>query len=151
MENRNNQFVDAPYQALPVGQNIPPPPPRQQNVYNVPINGYNQPYQPNNIPNVGYNQGFPPNQVYPVYQPPFQQGFVPNSLPSRIPCPYCRRETDSFNKKAPGGVTWIWCLGLFIFTGICCCIPFCVDSCQDNVYVCMTCQQIKGRSEANCC
>jgi hypothetical protein len=27
MENRNENLVDAPYQALPAGQNIPPPPP----------------------------------------------------------------------------------------------------------------------------
>lgn len=149
MENRNERLVDAPYQALPAGRNIPPPPPQQQNLYNN--NVYNQAYQPNNVPIVGYNQGFQPNQGNPVYQPPFGQGFIPNSLPSRIPCPYCRRETDTFSRKGPGGVTWIWCLGLFIFTGICCCVPFCVDSCQDSIFVCMTCQQIKARSEANCC
>jgi hypothetical protein len=89
MENSNNQFVDAPYQALPIGQNIPPP--RQQNQYIFPNGGYNQPPQPNYAPNLGYNQGFQPNQVNPGYQPPYNQGFVPNSLPNRIPCPYCRR------------------------------------------------------------
>jgi hypothetical protein len=40
---------------------------------------------------------------------------------------------------------------LFIFTGICCCIPFCVDSCQDTELVCVVCQCVKARQEANCC
>ncbi|MFM7857506.1 MAG: LITAF-like zinc ribbon domain-containing protein [Flammeovirgaceae bacterium] len=54
-------------------------------------------------------------------------------------------------RKVPGGVTWIWCFGLFIFTGICCFFPFCVDSCQDTELVCMNCQCVKARQEANCC
>jgi len=65
---------------------------------------------------------------------------------SGLICPFCRRETDSFPKKSPGGVTWIWCFALFLFTGVCCCIPFCVDSCQDTELVCLTCQQVKARS-----
>lgn len=104
----------------------PPPPPQQTNPYNQ---GYNQ-----------GGQGFIPNQG--------GQGFIPGR---GLMCPICRRETDNFPRKVPGGVTWIWCFGLFIFTGICCCIPFCVDSCQDTELVCVVCQCVKARQEANCC
>ncbi len=96
----------------------------------------------------------PPQQ--PVYNPQPQMnpynnvGYIPapaNYIAgSGLICPFCRRETDSFPKKSPGGVTWIWCFALFLFTGVCCCIPFCVDSCQDTELVCLTCQQVKARS-----
>jgi len=72
-------------------------------------------------------------------------------MPGRLICPICRQETGSLTRKVAGGVTWIWCFGLFIFTGICCFIPFCVDSCQDTELVCMNCQFVKARQEANCC
>jgi lipopolysaccharide-induced tumor necrosis factor-alpha factor len=138
----NNQYynINQPY----VGNQYPPPP-RPQNPYNqIPPGNYhpipNQ-YQP--------NQGFQPNPNPPFI--PNNQGFVPNGVTGRYMCPFCRTETDSFSRKAPGGVTWIWCFALFLCTGICCCIPFCVESCKDTVMVCVVCQAVKGRIEANCC
>lgn len=62
-----------------------------------------------------------------------------------VNCLLCRRETSSITRKTPGGVTWIWCFVLFVVTGICCCIPFCVDSCQDTEIVCVNCQTVKSR------
>lgn len=145
MDNRNNNlYPDLSNQ--PFLANQPPPPPRPQNPYNqVPNAGFNQPYpQPNAyVPN---NQGFIPNNQGFV---PNNQGYMPNN--GQLMCPFCRRETENFPKKAPGGVTWIWCFALFIFTGICCCIPFCVESCQDSLIVCVVCHGVKGRIEANCC
>lgn len=152
MDNRGvNPYPDVSNQ--PFIANQAPPPPRQQNPYNqLPPGGYNQGfanqgYAPNQgnqgfvpAPNPYQNQGFQPNN---------NQGFSPNT--GRLACPFCRRETENFPKKAPGGVTWIWCFALFLFTGICCCIPFCVDSCQDTLMVCVVCQGVKGRIEANCC
>ena len=131
--------------------NNAPPPPRANNPYNN--------YQPGNFNgNPGlYVPPNQPNQGYPVNQPYIpNQGFIPGNNPGFIMgaglmCPCCRRETNNFPKKVAGGVTWIWCFGLFIFTGICCCIPFCVDSCQDTELVCVACQTVKGRIEANCC
>lgn len=113
----------------PMRYNNPPPPPRVNNPYN-------------NYQQGGFNGNpgmyAPPNQGYPVNQPYIpNQGFIPanqgfNPMGAGLMCPNCRRDTNNFAKKVPGGVTWIWCFGLFIFTGICCCIPFCVDSCQDT-------------------
>jgi hypothetical protein len=108
--------------------------------YTQPVNyGYNQ------IGNQGYNQNpnqqyIPNNQVFIPNQPVYNPNPVlapigyqaQNMMIQRLVCPKCRQETNNFPKKVPGGVTWIWCFGLFFFTGILCCIPFCVDSCQDT-------------------
>lgn len=53
--------------------------------------------------------------------------------------------------KKPGGVTYIWCCCLFLFTGILCCIPFCVDSCLDAHLICVRCNNSKQVVPANCC
>ena len=123
----------------------PPPPPPPQNPYNQFPPGQYHPIAP--LPNQGY---IPPNQVFPQnqgYLPVGGQGYIINGHM----CPFCRRETGNIQSKQPGGVTWIWCFALFLCTGLCCCIPFCVDSCKDTVVVCQVCQGVKGRIEANCC
>lgn len=158
MSNPNN-YPDVTNEPLLYNQNAPPAP-RVGNANPYPPQGsFNQPNY-NNGPYVPPNQGFNPNAGQ-GFNPNGGQGFNPNYVPPYnnqgfqpgrgLLCPVCRRETDNFPKKVPGGVTWIWCFGLFIFTGICCCIPFCVDSCQDTEMVCVSCQCVKARIEANCC
>lgn len=71
-------------------------------------------------------------------------------LPGGVICPYCMRETQTLVRHVPGTVTWLWCIFMTFFTGFCC-IPFCIDSCQDVVMICMNCQQVKARQLANCC
>lgn len=134
--------------------------------YNAGNQGYNQGYnnQPYNPNNQGYNpnpplnpyqnhnanQGFNRNQEYNG-----NQGFIPPPVPFIPPaglvCPLCRKQTTSVVRKVAGGVTWIWCFILFIFTGVCCCIPFCVDNCKDTEMMCAVCQSPKARINANCC
>lgn len=46
-------------------------------------------------------------------------------------CPFCSETTGNIPRKRSGCVTWAWCACLFLFTGLCCFIPFCVDSCKD--------------------
>jgi len=148
MASQNNTYPDVSNEPLLYNQNQPPAP----RANNVPGGSFQQPYN-NNGPYVPVNQGFNPNGNQGFnpngnqgFNPNGNQGFNPNGnqgfqpapppfnpVPGRgLMCPFCRRETDNFPKKVPGGVTWIWCFGLFIFTGVCCCIPFCVDSCQDT-------------------
>ena len=123
----------------------PPPPPQYNQQYvnpqqNVP--GY---YYPNNHPIYAQNNQYPApiNQQFPV---------LAYGLPMhKTMCVYCRRDTDSFPKKIPGGVTWMWCFGLFLFTGVFCCVPFCVDGCQDTQVVCVNCQGVKTTVEPNTC
>jgi hypothetical protein len=48
-------------------------------------------------------------------------------------------------------VTYLWCVTLFLLTGVLCCVPFCVNGCQDTLLVCVICQRGKTRIKANCC
>lgn len=92
------------------------------------------------------NQGFSSGGQ--GYQPIHDQGYSPNN---GIACPNCMRITESFPKKVAGNVTYAWCVTLFLFTGLLCCIPFCVSGCQDTLMVCVICQRGKSRIKANCC
>ena len=65
-------------------------------------------------------------------------------------CAFCRKETDNVFRSKIGCVTIAWCLGLS-FTGICCVIPFFVDSCKDTEVVCQGCTLTKTTVPANCC
>lgn len=179
MSNSNNPYPDLSNQ--PLLAQAQPPPPRANNYQppnNIPAynpQGYpaqnqvlQQPYLPPNQaypqPNQGFrqgNQGFQANQGNQGLQPNNNQGFQPNNQgfqqknqgfsPNGLHCHFCGCWTESFPKKVAGGVTYIWCFALFLLTGIFCCIPFCVDSCQDTNMVCVVCQGVKARIEANCC
>jgi hypothetical protein len=128
----------------------PPPPPQvyaqqpgQPVYYANPINYQNYPQQP-----YPQNNLAPRNIVYPqqpILQPQMGYGLPPSQ------CVFCRRDTESFSKKIPGGVAWMWCFGLFLFTGVFCCVPFCVDSCHDTQLLCVGCHGVKTTIESNCC
>ena len=165
MSNSNNPYPDLSTQPLIQAQ-APPPPPRINNpppqyapynqqgypaanqtfpVYSPP-QSYNPP--PQQQPNQGFQQGIPPNQGFIPNNQGFQpnnQGFAPNGPNGQLHCPFCGRWTESFPKKVAGGVTYIWCFALFLLTGVFCCIPFCVDGCQDTQMVCVICQGVKAR------
>jgi len=81
----------------------------------VPPVAYPQPPSYNYIP--------PPGQTQPQLIPIYNYQLLPPG--NGLYCPFCRRETDNFPRKVPGGVTYIWCVALFILTGCCCFIPFC--------------------------
>lgn len=54
-------------------------------------------------------------------------------------------------RKKVGCVTMAWCCFLFMITGVCFWVPFCVDSCKDTECVCHSCGLIKTTIPANCC
>lgn len=162
----NNLYPDISDKPLLLTQNPPPPPPRANNLPPNPQGNYIPPYNQQGY--AAANQTFPPYQpvpqqqlpqgFQPAIQAPSNQGFQPINGQGHHPgpggqlhCPFCGRWTESFPKKTAGGVTYIWCFALFLLTGIFCCIPFCVDGCQDTLMVCVICQGVKARIEANCC
>ena len=142
-ENQTEPLLNNNPYPQPSSYPPPPPPPPPNQGFNP---NQNQGFNPNQ------NQGFNPNQNQ-GFNPNHNQGFNPNQNGGHgMICPVCRRETDNFPRKVAGGVTWIWCVVLFILTGIFCCwVPFCVDNCQDTQMVCVVCQATKATIPANCC
>ncbi|CAJ0583757.1 unnamed protein product, partial [Mesorhabditis spiculigera] len=54
-----------------------------------------------------------------------------------IVCPFCRTHTRTRLKHESGILTWLLCGALFFFGfWICCCCPFCIDTCQDVEHSC---------------
>eukprot|EP00475_Leptophrys_vorax_P024875 TRINITY_DN3450_c0_g1_i1.p1 TRINITY_DN3450_c0_g1~~TRINITY_DN3450_c0_g1_i1.p1 ORF type:complete len:175 (-),score=25.18 TRINITY_DN3450_c0_g1_i1:69-593(-) len=135
--------IAQPYSSAPhpSGYNQPsyaPPPPQPQPQYSSypPQQGYQ--YQ---APPQGYypaNQ--PPGSVVVVRPPPVMAVFT--HRPTYCKCSHCGFEGVTSVSHEANGCTWVACFGLFLFTGICCCIPFCVDSCQSAVHKCSVCGYI---------
>lgn len=72
----------------------------------------------------------------PMYAPPQQQAPVvviqgqQQQNQSGSYCPVCNTNTGSKVDYEVGGKTWMWCIILAFFTGICCWIPFVCDDCK---------------------
>lgn len=69
-----------------------------------------------------------------------QQGAVPvaavvyikgDSPSAKNPCQYCNQIAQIIPRKKKGCAVWGWCLALCFCTGLCCWIPFVVDSYYD--------------------
>lgn len=128
--------------------------------YGQPINpaynpGYSPAYNPNMQPNP-FNNPYPP-QPMPIYVLIFLEkeaspaAIIIDNNPNDLGCPFCRDKTQTVLMKKPGTVTYLWCCCLLWFTGILCCIPFIVDSCQDSHLICVRCNNAKRVIRANFC
>ena len=66
-------------------------------------------------------------------------------------CKICNENTVQITRRSYGTVTLLWCMCLFWTTGVFCCLPFCIDSCQDIYFFCGKCKQVKNSIPAKCC
>jgi len=78
--------------------------------------------------------------IQPNYPNQPQQPYHPlNTQVVGTLCPVYNKMTANYTKKDIGNITWIWCFALFIFTGVCCWIPFVCDSCKEDQIKCSVC------------
>ena len=70
--------------------------------------------------------------------------------PQRVICTLCRREVLTETEKKSGNKTFIWAIVLFFCGGVCCCVPFCLDSCKDTHHKCPNCNETIGQTNESC-
>jgi len=65
--------------------------------------------------------------------------------PQRMTCPFCQAEITTKVKHQAGRMSHLIALVLCLLgCWCCCCIPYCVDSCQDADHECPNCKKYLG-------
>ncbi|XP_056144256.1 cell death-inducing p53-target protein 1-like isoform X3 [Lampris incognitus] len=108
------------------------------------------PASPGAPPHVGY-QGDPcvyppPAPAAPGHTTTVTQMVVSpllRDVPGQTICPHCQQTVVTKIEHKAGLITWAICCGLAVFGCLlCCCFPFCMDSCQDVEHSCPICQKV---------
>ncbi|XP_023172792.1 lipopolysaccharide-induced tumor necrosis factor-alpha factor homolog [Drosophila hydei] len=119
----------------------------KSNLYPMPPDAPPQ-YGDLNAPTMIPNETLPP-AVINVQQPQvYMQGGAQNNLgrmPTFAVCPSCHARQQTTVKHEPSTKTHLLALLICLVGGICCCcVPYCVDSCQSAVHTCSSCGAFVG-------
>ena len=132
--------------AAPIYPPLPQQPPPQQPFPQEPLPQEPLPQEP--LPQQPLPEQPPPQPAQPVtvVTIPAPETFVSRS-PQNIVCSSCHAEVTTTVEYDTGIATWICCCILFFITGICCFIPFLIDSTKDAVHKCSSCKALIGRKD----
>uniref|UniRef100_A0A8C6WN82 LITAF domain-containing protein n=1 Tax=Neogobius melanostomus TaxID=47308 RepID=A0A8C6WN82_9GOBI len=68
---------------------------------------------------------------------------VLQDVPGQAMCPHCQQTVITHTEHTAGLMAWLICGGLCLMgCGLCSCIPFCLESCQDVEHRCPNCQRV---------
>jgi len=101
-------------------------------------------------PPPNYNQTVPSAPT--AGAPQYANVVVSNTVPRyscKIVCPNCKKEVDTIVSVENSTLVWVLCIILFIFTGICCFIPFLISSLKEYVHYCPSCRREIARKKRN--
>uniref|UniRef100_A0A3B5KL62 LITAF domain-containing protein n=1 Tax=Takifugu rubripes TaxID=31033 RepID=A0A3B5KL62_TAKRU len=66
-----------------------------------------------------------------------------HDVPGQTLCPHCQQTVITRTEPTAGLMTWLVCAALGFFgCFLCCFIPFCIESCQDIMHRCPSCNRV---------